>query len=99
MDRELPSLSEIVAGSYSVTGLENKLPYLSACIKESFRLTPIFGMPLPRRVEVPGGMEIAGEHIPRGVSHKPNLTQWIVCEVLTCCMIGQCFHVNPLGPS
>jgi cytochrome P450 len=65
LDRELPPLPEVDARPYSITGLENQLPYLSACIKENFRLTPIFGMPLPRRVDVPGGMEIAGNISPR----------------------------------
>lgn len=38
-------------------------------------------MPLPRRVDVPGGLDIAGEHIPRGVS--PRRQDLIACPALT----------------
>lgn len=37
-------------------------------MKENFRVTPVFTMPLARRVLVPGGTTIAGNHIPQGVS-------------------------------
>jgi benzoate 4-monooxygenase len=43
--------------------------YFQACIKENLRYTPVFVMPLPRRVP-DGGREIAGEQIPVGV-HIP----------------------------
>jgi len=43
--------------------------YFQACIKENLRYTPVFVMPLPRRVP-DGGREIAGEQIPAGV-HIP----------------------------
>ncbi|KAI1078086.1 cytochrome P450 [Whalleya microplaca] len=41
-----------------------RLPYLDACVKESFRLHPAAGLPLERIVP-PGGAEIAG-HFVRG---------------------------------
>jgi cytochrome P450 len=42
-----------------------KLPYLDACIKETFRMHPAAGLPL-ERVTPPQGVEICGEHIPGG---------------------------------
>jgi Cytochrome P450 len=42
-----------------------KLPYLNACIQESFRLHPAAGLPLERIVPAQG-MEIDGNHIPGG---------------------------------
>jgi len=42
-----------------------KLPYLDACIQESFRLHPAAGLPLERVVPAQG-MDILGEHIPGG---------------------------------
>jgi cytochrome P450 len=45
------------------------LPYLQAVIKETFRVHPGVGMPLPRVVP-PGGAEIAGTYFPEGVSQN-----------------------------
>lgn len=42
-----------------------KLPYLDAVIKESFRLHPAAGLPL-ERITPPGGTQICGHHIPGG---------------------------------
>lgn len=56
------------AGSeVAYSGLESKLPYSMACIKENFRITPVFTMPLPRLVTSPSGVDISGYHIPRDV--------------------------------
>ena len=52
-------------GVYPYPGLESKLPYLAATMKESFRLTPIFQLPLPRVIP-PGGQVMAGRHLPGG---------------------------------
>ncbi|KAK5991528.1 Cytochrome P450 monooxygenase [Cladobotryum mycophilum] len=47
-------------------GLESKLPYSMACIKENFRMNPVIDMPLPRLVASPGGINISGHHMPQG---------------------------------
>ncbi|KAH7410748.1 cytochrome P450 [Cadophora sp. MPI-SDFR-AT-0126] len=41
------------------------LPYLQACVTESFRMSPVFVIPL-MRVVPPGGKVIAGEFVPSG---------------------------------
>jgi len=50
------------------TGLEGKLPYGMACIRENFRTTPVFTMPLPRTVTDPNGAVVNGFSVPTGVS-------------------------------
>lgn len=66
---KLPNLgSDKVA--YSVTEVEASLPFLRQCVRENFRTTPVFTMPLPRRVMAPEGIVIAEEHIEQGVSHS-----------------------------
>ncbi|OQV02390.1 hypothetical protein CLAIMM_07595 [Cladophialophora immunda] len=67
IDANLPSL-EAGQEAYSVTVAEASLPYLKNCIKENFRITPVFTMPLARRVMSPEGIVIAGEHILQGTS-------------------------------
>lgn len=56
--------------AYSVTEVEASLSFLRQCVRENFRTTPVFTMPLPRRVMAPEGIVIAGEHIEQGVGHK-----------------------------
>lgn len=56
--------------AYSVTEVEASLPFLRQCVRENFRTTPVFTMPLPRRVVAPEGVIIAGEHIEQGVRHN-----------------------------
>ncbi|KAJ6028573.1 hypothetical protein N7540_004149 [Penicillium herquei] len=63
IDANLPVLQSHES-AYSVTFAEQSLPYLRNCMKENFRLTPVFTMPLARRVMAPGGTTIAGNHIP-----------------------------------
>lgn len=53
-----------------------KLPYLDACVKETFRIHPAISLNL-ERVTPPEGMDIAGEYIPGGtvVSCNPWVLQ------------------------
>lgn len=53
--------------AYPVTNLEASLPFLRNCMKENYRQTPVFSMPLARRVTSPEGLTIAGNHFPQGV--------------------------------
>lgn len=66
LELELPALD---SGAHPYTGLENRLPFIMACIRENFRCTPVFTMPLVRTIAVTKaeGMEIEGELIPQGV--------------------------------
>ncbi|KIX92184.1 uncharacterized protein Z520_12065 [Fonsecaea multimorphosa CBS 102226] len=67
VDENLPPLTP-GQDAYSVTVAEASLPYLKNCIKENFRITPVFTMPLARRVMSPEGIVVAGQHIPKGTS-------------------------------
>jgi cytochrome P450 len=67
IDAQLPPLSDD-RPAFSLTEVETSLPYLRQCVKENFRITPVFTMPLARRVINPDGVTIGGEHIPKGVS-------------------------------
>ncbi|CRK36878.1 hypothetical protein BN1708_007223 [Verticillium longisporum] len=66
--------------AYSITQVETHLPYLRACVRENFRLTPVFTMPLERRVMEPEGVFISGRHIQQGM------------DVAVC---SHAFHHNP----
>lgn len=67
LDESLPPLlpDEV---SHPITVLEASLPYLRNCIKENFRINPVFTMPLARRIMAKEGVVIDGEHIKQGVS-------------------------------
>ncbi|KAL4790966.1 cytochrome P450 [Aspergillus venezuelensis] len=54
--------------SYPISGLEASLPYTMACVRENFRINPVFTMPLWRKVGYPGGLEIGQHHIPQGTN-------------------------------
>ena len=64
------NLESLMAGqaAYPITQLEALLPFLRSCMKENYRLTPVFTMPLARRVTAVEGVTIAGQHFKQGVS-------------------------------
>jgi cytochrome P450 len=68
MDRLVDELLQSDTGDTLSTmkGMQENT-YFQACIKENFRFTPSFVMPLPRMVPSEG-REIAGEMIPGGVT-------------------------------
>jgi hypothetical protein len=68
IDAQLPTLSE-TQPAYLFADVETSLPYLRQCVKENFRITPVFTMPLARRIMAPQGAMIGGERIPFGVSN------------------------------
>ena len=65
IEQKLPRMTPDRRG-YSQAEVEQNLPALKACIKESFRLTPAFTMPLTRRV-VTDTIFLNGKEIPQGV--------------------------------
>ena len=56
----------------SYAGLEAKLPYTTACIRENYRMSAVFAIPLPRTVTNPDGVVIDGVTVPKGVSEPPS---------------------------
>lgn len=54
--------------SYPIAGLESSLRYTMACLRETFRISPVFTMPLWRQIDSPVGIQIGQYHIPQGVS-------------------------------
>lgn len=69
----LNPLSDTTKPAYSVAEIDASLPFLKKCMRENFRITPVFTMPLARRVLAPEGVMIGGQHIPQGVSFPPRL--------------------------
>ncbi|KIY04073.1 uncharacterized protein Z520_00765 [Fonsecaea multimorphosa CBS 102226] len=65
---------------YDFVGLETALPYSLAVLRESFRMSPVAALLLPRRVTEPTGSLIDGELIPPGVN---------------CSMVSTSVHHNP----
>lgn len=53
--------------THAVSNLEESLPYLMACIHENFRMTPVFTMPLWRRVTRSEGLAVENTVIPPNV--------------------------------
>ncbi|KAL4914950.1 cytochrome P450 [Aspergillus aurantiobrunneus] len=67
IDSNLPTLGP-TEPAYSVTTAESSLPFLRNCVRENFRITPVFTMPLPRRVMDPAGITVEGNYFPQGAS-------------------------------
>lgn len=70
VEQQLPSMTPDHR-PYSLAEVEQHLPYLRSCIKENFRITPAFTMPLARYV-MDDETFLNGGHIPRGVSFRSN---------------------------
>ena len=49
--------------------LEKNLGYEMACVRENFRISPVFTMALPRVITDPRGIDIDGFHVPYRVSY------------------------------
>ena len=64
IDTQLTSITDDIM---PVEDLERLLPYTMACFSESFRINPVFTMPLERNVVAKEGFEIEGHIIPTGV--------------------------------
>jgi hypothetical protein len=84
VDVNLPRLNPKEA-AYPVSTAESSLPFLRNCMRENFRITPVFTMPLARRVTDPAGVTIDGEWFPRGVCRSPKF-------------LSHPFLYYPLGP-
>lgn len=94
LDENVPTQAK---GTYQYVGLEAKNPYSLACIREAFRITPIASLMLPREVANPGGVRIAGHHIPQGVSeiNYPILTVANSVSKVNVSMVSTTLHHNP----
>ena len=64
IDTQLASIMDEIM---PVEDLEHLLPYTMACFAESFRINPVFTMPLERKVVAKEGFEIEGHIISTGV--------------------------------
>ena len=90
IDRKLPPLDGNRL-AYSVAEAESSLLFLRNCMRENFRITPVFTMPLERRVLAPGGLVLDGNYIPEGV--RPFADHiWASREYLrTVCIVINCY--------
>ena len=79
--------------AYSVTDVETSLPFLRQCIRQNFRITSAFTMPLTRRVTAQEGIKISGRHIKQGVSRSTSLIYpLIAAEILAQTSVAVCNH-------
>lgn len=81
--------------AYPIKGLEATLNYTMACVRENFRLNPVFSMNLWRCVRSDKA-KIGDLNIPHGVS--PTISQYIsqCCRehLLTMIPSDQCMHLK-----
>lgn len=94
MSRNLAKQNDI----YCIAGLEASLPYLGACIKENFRLNPVFTMPLWRRVPFSGGLSIGGVEVPPEVTPSAPTKLGIILTMISktnVCISNYVLHHNP----
>lgn len=100
IDEKLPPL-EPGAVAHPAATVEACLPYLRDCVKENFRITPVFTMPLARRIMAAEGLVIGEEHIPRGVGSPPHASKArLTAGTDIRCNLQSCLSPQPqrLGP-
>ena len=71
IDAKLPPL-EADQAAYTINGLEEKLDFVPAVIRESHRKDPVATFNMPRTVPI-SGADIDGYRVPPGVSHLIEL--------------------------
>ena len=81
IESTLPPLAENQI-AYPIQGLELSLNYLMACVRENFRINPVFTMPLWRRVGRPDGLQIGEHYIPHGVGFFLFLPFFFPCTIM-----------------
>jgi hypothetical protein len=59
--------------SLSRLSRRSSLPFLRNCMRENFRITPVFTIPPARRVMDPADVTSDGEWFSKGVCHTPYL--------------------------
>ncbi|KIW10705.1 hypothetical protein PV08_11669 [Exophiala spinifera] len=72
IDEHLLTVSSFEEG-FTSAQVDACLPFLKACMKESFRLTPVFSQPLPRYVVDREGLRVGNEVLPQGASLKTSV--------------------------
>lgn len=89
IDSHLPPMTP-GTDAYSRSAVEINLPYVQKCVKESFRLTPAFTMPLARRVTDIEGLILDGNVLPVGVSQKSP------CITIFDAVLTKVYEIRPL---
>jgi cytochrome P450 len=95
LDRELPLLRE-TGVPYTMNQLEKNLVYEMACVRENFRMSPVFTMALPRVVTEPQGIDIDGFHVPAKVcTHFESHVRVLTFHQTGVAVTNHALHHNP----
>ncbi|KAJ4246880.1 hypothetical protein NW762_013432 [Fusarium torreyae] len=65
IDERLPNMGP-QDNPYTSSAVESNLPFLRNCVKENFRINPVFTMPLERKVTEDQGVTLDGQLFPKG---------------------------------